>query len=103
MSATRTSLVVFLTLAPLTAARAADPLPQAPEGVHLRAVVTFAGGDQEPVRIAPHPTTGRLYVLGAGGDVSLLDAESGSKRRVLAGSEYIEQPKRQELNIPLPV
>jgi hypothetical protein len=103
MSATRTSLLGLLTLSLLAGARGAEPLPQPPDGVRVRAVVTFANGDQEPVRIAAHPTTGRLYVLGAGGDVSLLDPESGSKRRVLAGADYIEQPKRQQLNIPLPV
>jgi hypothetical protein len=103
MFATRTSLIGLMTLTLLAAARAAEPLPQPPEGVHIRAAVVFADGDQEPVRIAAHPTTGRLYVLGAGGDVSLIDAESGNKRRVLAGADYIEQPKRQELNIPLPV
>src|SRR5438093_10757247 len=103
MFATRTSLVSLITLMLLAAARAAEPLPQPPEGVRIRAAVVFADGDQEPVRIAAHPTTGRLYVLGAGGDIARIDPESGNKRRVLAGADYIEQPKRQELNIPLPV
>src|SRR5438067_8266935 len=103
MSATRTSLIVLLSLALPTGARAADPLPQAPEGVHLRAIVTFAEGDQEPVRIAAHPASGRLYVLGGGGDVSLLDPETGKKRLVLKGDEYIDQPKREDINIPLPI
>jgi glucose/arabinose dehydrogenase len=83
--------------------RAAPPLPQPPDGVRLRAVVSFTEDDQEPVRIAAHPATGRLYVLGGGGDVTLIDPESGKKRRVLTGADYIEQPKRQQVNIPLPV
>jgi hypothetical protein len=85
------------------------PLPQAPEGVRVLAVANFEAKEQEPVRIAAHPTNGRLYVLGGGGDITLLDlrkqARPGSprKRRVLAGSEYIEEPKRDHVNIPLPI
>jgi glucose/arabinose dehydrogenase len=79
------------------------PLPQAPVGLRVRPVAAFTPEDQEPVRIAAHPTTGRLYVLGGGGDVTLLDPAAGTKRRVLKGSDYIDQPKRQNLNIPLPV
>jgi glucose/arabinose dehydrogenase len=41
--------------------------------------------------------------LGGGGDVSLLDFQTGRKRRVLTGRDYIAQPKNQNLNIPLPV
>lgn len=81
----------------------ADDLPRAPDGVRVRAVASFAAQDQEPVRVAAHPGSGRLYVLGAGGDVTLLDPASGKKRRVLAGTDYIDQPRRQQLNIPLPV
>ncbi len=81
----------------------ADSVPKAPEGVKVRVVTTFEAGDQEPVRIATHPVTGRLYVLGGGGDVSLLDPENGTKTRVLTGKDYIEQPRRQDVNIPLPV
>jgi hypothetical protein len=80
-----------------------ERLPQAPEGVHVRAVAHFSPTDQEPVRLAAHPATGRLYVLGGGGDVFLLDANSGAKRRVLAGNTYIDQPRRQKRDIPLPV
>src|SRR5438105_3703309 len=85
------------------------PLPQAPEGVRVLAVANFETKEQEPVRIAAHPTNGRLYVLGGGGDITLLDlreqAPPGStrKRRVLSGSEYIEEPKRDHVNIPLPI
>jgi hypothetical protein len=71
--------------------------------LRLRSVALFTPQDQEPVRITAHPDTGRLYVLGGGGDVSLLDPEAQTKRRVLTGAEYIEQPKRQNLNIPLPI
>src|SRR5207253_4667700 len=35
--------------------------------------------------------------------VTLLDAEAGTKQRVLAGRDYIEVPRQQNLNIPLPV
>jgi hypothetical protein len=81
--------------------KVAESLPQAPDGLRVRSVATYSPEDQEPVRIAAHPTSGRLYVLGGGGDVSLLDADS--KRRVLTGAEYIDQPKDQKKNIPLPV
>jgi hypothetical protein len=78
-------------------------LPQAPEGFRFRAVANFAREDQEPVRIASHPATGQIYVLGGGGDVSLIDPEKQTKQRVLTGNDYIDQPKRQNLNIPLPI
>ncbi len=79
------------------------PLPQAPEGVRILAVAAFEPKEQEPVRIAAHPVTGRLYVLGGGGDVTLLDVQSGKKQRVISGREYIEEPKREHVNIPLPI
>lgn len=80
------------------------PLPQAPDGVRVRVLTNLTKDDQEPVRIAAHPTTGQLYVLGAGGDVFLLDPDGGAKRLVLRGADYIvEQPKRQNINIPLPI
>ena len=78
-------------------------MPQAPEGVSVRAAAFFTAQDQEPVRIAAHPETGRLYVLGGGGDVYLLEPARRTKQCVLKGAEYIEQPKGQNLNIPLPV
>src|SRR5579864_3326003 len=80
-----------------------EVLPQAPSDVQVRVVARFEPGDHEPVRIAAHPASGRLYVLGGGGDVSLIDVETGSKRLVLAGADYIENPRRQYMNIPLPV
>jgi hypothetical protein len=83
--------------------RATISVPSAPPGIKVRVVATFEPADQEPVRIAAHPATARLYVLGGGGDVSLLDIEKGTKRRVLSGKDYIEQPARQDVNIPLPV
>src|SRR6266480_5817426 len=55
---------------------ASAPLPQAPEGVRVLAVAAFEAKEQEPVRIAAHPVTGRLYVLGGGGDVTSLDVQS---------------------------
>src|SRR5207245_6605473 len=83
--------------------RVSEPLPQAPDGLQVRAVAPFTPQDQEPVRIAAHPQTGRLYGLGGGGDIYLLDVESQSKRRVWSGADYIDQPKRQGVNIPLPI
>ena len=35
----------------------AATLPQAPEGVRVRVLTTFAKGEQEPVRVAAHPKT----------------------------------------------
>jgi hypothetical protein len=78
-------------------------LPRVPEGLQIRAITTFSPKDQEPVRIAAHLTTGRLYVLGGGGDISIVDPEKATKRCVLKGEDYIDQPKRQNLNIPLPI
>jgi glucose/arabinose dehydrogenase len=80
-----------------------DVLPQAPEGCRLQVVARFNRDDQEPVRIAAHPTSGRLYMLGGGGDVTVIDPVSGKHRCVLKGDDYIDQPKRQEVNIPLPI
>jgi glucose/arabinose dehydrogenase len=79
------------------------PLPQAPQGIRVVALTTFGAKEQEPVRIAAHPTTGKLYVLGGGGEVTLIDPGTGKKQRVLTGSEYIEEPKRENVNIPLPI
>src|SRR5713226_3982770 len=75
-----------------SSATAGERLPQAPEGCQIREAASFTSQDQEPVRIAAHPSTGRLYVLGGGGDVTLLDPKSGKRRRVLTGADYIEQP-----------
>jgi hypothetical protein len=75
----------------------------APQGIQVRVVASFGPNDQEPVRIAAHPVSGRLYVLGGGGDVSLLEPGDGTKRRVLTGRDYIAQPSGQDVNIPLPV
>jgi hypothetical protein len=78
-------------------------LPQAPDGVRVRVLTSFDKGDQEPVRIAARPATGKLYVLGGGGDVSLLDPATGKHRLVRKGRDYIAEPKRPDVNIPLPV
>jgi glucose/arabinose dehydrogenase len=78
-------------------------LPHAPEGTQVRVVTSFEKGNQEPVRIAAHPASGKLYVLGGGGDVTLVDPQSGRRQLLCKGSDYIEQPKEQPVNIPLPV
>lgn len=107
------SLVGIASLAAVglaTAARAGDetpaatgPVPSAPAGVKVRVVASFGPGDQEPVRIAAHPVSGELFVLGGGGDVTRIDPTSGALRRVLTGSDYVARPAGQDLNIPLPV
>jgi glucose/arabinose dehydrogenase len=79
------------------------PVPEAVKGIKVRLVSRFSPEDQEPVRIAVHPTTGSIYVLGGGGDVTLLDPKTGKKQRVLEGQQYIERPPHQNLNIPLPI
>jgi hypothetical protein len=111
MLATRSGLLAAL----LASACAIHPRPGSAEpprvpgadaaapGLRVRPVAAWGAGEQEPVRIAAHPAAGRLYVLGGGGDVFLLDPGSGTKRRVLAGADYIDQPRRPEINIPLPI
>ena len=69
----------------------------------VRALTAFGADDPEPVRIAAHPDNGLHYVPG-GGDVTLLDPHTGRRERVPAGGDSIvDQPKRQEVNIPSPV
>src|SRR5262245_9624344 len=94
--------VLLVTLGGAASGRA-DTLPQAPDGLGVRAVTTFGPKDQEPVRIAAGPQSGKLYVLGGGGDVSVIDPQTGGKRLLYAGADYIDQPKRQQVNIPLPI
>src|SRR4051794_2526738 len=64
---------------------ASDPLPRVPEDLRIREVARFGPEDQEPVRIAAQPGTGRLFVLGGGGDVTVIEPGSGTTRRVLEG------------------
>jgi glucose/arabinose dehydrogenase len=104
------SVVLLLTCLALTFPAATRPsaaadgaLPKAPAGVKVRVAAAFESGDQEPVRIAAHPRSGLLYVLGGGGDVTRIDPATGAKRRVLTGNDYIEQPERQNKEIPLPL
>jgi len=78
-------------------------LPKPPEGIRLRVAAAFAAEDQEPVRIAAHPVSGQLFVLGGGGDVYRIDPAAGSKQRLFKGTDYIEQPPRPQVNIPLPI
>ncbi|MCZ6794828.1 MAG: PQQ-dependent sugar dehydrogenase [Planctomycetota bacterium] len=88
---------------PRGASSRSDELPPAPEGTRLSTVTRFEAGDQDPVRIAACGL-GNLYVLGAGGDVTYVQPYlPGGRQRVLRGEDYLEQPERQELHIPLPV
>jgi glucose/arabinose dehydrogenase len=87
-----------------TSLAAVETLPQpAAKDLTIRVVARFGPDDQEPVRIAAHPVSRRLYVLGGGGNIYLLNPETGKHNRVLKGSDYIAQPRRQQVNIPLPV
>jgi hypothetical protein len=110
MSCRALSGLSLLTLLPLAVAvlPAAQPptaegLPQAPDGLRVRALTVFGPDEQEPVRITARPKTGKLYVLGGGGDVSVVDPASGERLVVLKGRDYINEPKRKEVNIPLPI
>jgi hypothetical protein len=80
-----------------------EHLPTPPDGVGVRVLTEFAPGDQEPVRICAHPVHGQLYVLGGGGDVWMVNADTGARRLVLRAADYIQQPKRADVNIPLPI
>jgi glucose/arabinose dehydrogenase len=99
------SLAILLSAAVLLSrpGTPAETLPQPPEGVAVRVLTAFGPHDQEPVRIAARPRTGQLYVLGGGGDVTLVDPASGARRLVLRGSGYINDRRREDVNIPLPV
>jgi glucose/arabinose dehydrogenase len=85
------------------------PLPPSPAfsvaapDLAVRTVALVFPGDQEAVRIAAHPSTGKLYVLGGGGDVWMIDPGKGQRRRVLLGKDYIVEPPRKQVNIPLPI
>jgi hypothetical protein len=79
------------------------PVTLAAPDLRVRLVTAFTAGNQEPVRIAAHPTDGSLYVLGGGGDVWRIDPGKGTRKLVLKGSAYITQPKRKQVNIPLPI
>jgi glucose/arabinose dehydrogenase len=88
----------------LRAADSSDPTPPSgPYGCRVRVVTRFGRGDQEPVRVTAGPRSGRLYVLGGGGDVTRIDPGTGRKVLLLKGGDYIEQPQRKQVNIPLPV
>jgi glucose/arabinose dehydrogenase len=89
--------------ADLSSTRVNGTLPEAPDGVQVRPVASFTAQDQEPVRIAAQAKTARLYVLGAGGDIYLVDQEAQTKQCVLKGADYIDQPQRQDVNIPMPI
>ncbi len=71
--------------------------------VEARALASFGPGEQEPVRLAAHPAGGWLYVLGGGGDVWRIDLATDKRTRALQGADYVEQPKRKQVNIPLPI
>ena len=91
-----------------TAAAAPRPdlsaaLPEAPTGVEVRSVASFDPPAQAPVRIAAHPSSGRLYVLAVGGDVTLVDPMARTQRRVLTGDDYIDRPTRKNVNLPFPI
>src|SRR5262245_7074729 len=101
-------LVVFAILTAVIPFRAADSpsdggaLPKAPPGCTVRLAADFTAEQQEPVRVAAHPVSGDLYVLGGGGDVYLIDKAVRQPKLVFKGTDYIDRPKDQNLHIPLP-
>src|SRR5262249_14115131 len=79
------------------------PVTLAAADLSVRLVSAFDRNEQEPVRPAAPPADGSLYVLGGGGDVWRIDPATGMRRLVLRGADYIDQPRRQQVNIPLPI
>src|SRR5262249_46750126 len=98
-----TALLLVGTSALCAADPSDSPLPPAPDGCRLRVVARFGTADQEPVRVTAGPHSGSLYVLGGGGDLTRIDPRTGRKVLLLKGGDYIEQPPRNQVNIPLPV
>src|SRR5215212_8892246 len=94
------SLAFFTLWAPATSTREGPPRLPVPHpavtpavlDVKARPLTSFVAGEQEPVRIAAHPTAPWLYVLGGGGDVWLLDPATGKRALALKGADYIAQP-----------
>ena len=83
--------------------RGLEPPAPGSGGAHKsREVARFGPDDQEPVRIAAQAGTGRLFVLGGGGDVTVVDPKSGAMRRVLEGKDYIDRPADQTAEHPAP-
>jgi hypothetical protein len=105
--------VLLVSLALFTrAGREGDKTPPVPPypaptvavpDIAVRTLADFQRGDQEPVRIAAHPSGKALYVLGGGGDVWRILPSTGERKLVLRGKDYIEQPERKQVNIPLPI
>ena len=83
----------ILTAPAMADPRTSGPLPQAPEGLHVRELARFGPDDQEPVRIAAQPGTGRLFVLGGGGDVTAIDPKI-RRDAPRPGGEGLHRPAR---------
>jgi hypothetical protein len=68
-------------------------LPEAPEGLRVREVAKLGLPDVsvQPIRVQPHPATGRLYVLYLNGDLWRIDAEKGEKKQVLDRAAYFRK------------
>ena len=68
-------------------------LPEAPEGLRVRDVVKLGLPDVsvQPIRVQPHPATGRLYVLYLNGDLWQVDPEKGEKKQVLDRAAYFRK------------
>jgi len=72
---------------------AQQQLPQAPEGLRVREVVKLGIPDVtvQPIRVQPHPATGKFYVLFQNGDLLQIDAEKGTKKQVLDRDKYFRK------------
>lgn len=74
-------------------------LPQAPDGVAVRQVVALGcpTPNVNPVRVAAHPVTGKLWVLYLDGDLWEVDPDAGTKRLAIAAKDYHAQRQRFSL------
>lgn len=68
-------------------------LPPAPDGLVVREVAKLGPPDvdDQPVRVQPHPKTGRFFVLYKNGGIVQIDPATGAKRQVLDRSGYFRK------------
>jgi glucose/arabinose dehydrogenase len=77
----------------LTLVLAQQQLPQAPEGLRVREVVKLGvpDVDDQPVRVQPHPKTGRFYVLYKTGRIVQVDGDKGTQKQILDRDGYFRK------------
>ena len=69
-----------------------DDLPKAPEGLAVREVVKLGTAeDSNPTRVQVHPKSGLFYVLYLNGDLWQVDADKGTKKKVLEARSYFRK------------